>query len=187
MNVKKCCGCKQELTLISFNKNKNAKDGLQGYCRECQHNKVKAYYANNKTDLNKKRVAWRNSSSKNKLKDKNAYLRWKENNPDSYESCWKKYNRNFKLKILDIVGRGKIACVNCGCDVPNFLEINHINGGGSAAGETKGGNTKFYQAILKGKRSVDDLDIRCKPCNNLHYLELKYGPLPFKITWNKNE
>lgn len=88
---------------------------------------------------------------------------------------------------MEIVGRGKLICVNCGCSKSDFLEINHINGGGSAAGETKSGNSKFILSIIRGERDISDLDLRCKLCNNLHYLELKFGKLPFKVIWNNNE
>ena len=35
MNTKKCYGCKKELPLSDFTKNKNTKDGLSYYCRTC--------------------------------------------------------------------------------------------------------------------------------------------------------
>jgi hypothetical protein len=61
-----------------------------------------------------------------------------------------------------------------------MLEINHKNGGG--AREVKQGN-RFNCDIISGRRSIDDLEILCKPCNAVHYLELKYGPLPFCVKW----
>lgn len=35
METKKCYGCKRNLSLDNFTKNKNTKDGLSYYCREC--------------------------------------------------------------------------------------------------------------------------------------------------------
>ena len=37
METKKCPRCGRVLPLSEFNKNSKNKDGLQGYCRECQH------------------------------------------------------------------------------------------------------------------------------------------------------
>jgi len=43
---------------------------------------------------------------------------------------------------------------------------------------------RFYFDIASGKRKTDDLELLCKPCNAIHCLELKHGPLPMKVVWN---
>lgn len=35
-----------------------------------------------------------------------------------------------------------------------------------------------------GKRGIEDLELRCKVCNALHYLEMKYGKTGYKILWD---
>lgn len=89
-----------------------------------------------------------------------------------------------RAKALAIVGRGVVACVVCGCDYPPILEINHINGGGSREARELG--SKMEDRILSGKRPIDDLDLRCKPCNALHCLEMRHGELPYEIRWKGN-
>lgn len=42
----------------------------------------------------------------------------------------------------------------------------------------------FYREIAKLRRAVDDLELLCRPCNAIHYLELKHGPLPFRVVWS---
>ena len=37
METKKCTKCGRILTISEFNKSGRNKDGLQAYCRECQH------------------------------------------------------------------------------------------------------------------------------------------------------
>jgi hypothetical protein len=37
--------------------------------------------------------------------------------------------------------------------------------------------------IAKMDRDVDDLELLCRPCNAVHYLEMRHGPLPFRIVW----
>ena len=44
MKTKKCYGCKKELPLDNFTKNKNTKDGFSYYCRDC----AKKHYTLNK-------------------------------------------------------------------------------------------------------------------------------------------
>ena len=90
-------------------------------------------------------------------------------------------DRTYRRRAVMLVGRGNVACVKCGCDRPEMLEINHVNGGGGV--ELKGAGHKMYRDIARMVRPVDDLNLLCRPCNAIHYLELKFGPLPFKIVW----
>lgn len=90
-------------------------------------------------------------------------------------------DRTYRRRAVMLVGRAVIACVRCGCDRLELLEINHINGGGGK--ELKGTGHKFYRDIALMRRTVEDLELLCRPCNSIHFLEMKHGPLPFKITW----
>jgi len=92
--------------------------------------------------------------------------------------------RRYRRRALLLVGRGVVACVGCGCDDARLLEINHKNGGGGKEHASLNGRG-FHRQIAQMKRSVDDLDLRCRPCNAVHFLESKYGPLPFKVTWSR--
>jgi hypothetical protein len=79
-----------------------------------------------------------------------------------------------KIKAVKIVGRGKVQCAGCPCNDIRVLDINHINGGGRDAHQNIRG-ADFYRAISSGKRGIDDLNILCKNCNWIHYLELIRG------------
>lgn len=53
MKTKQCYGCKQNLSIDNFTKNKNTKDGLSYYCRECSKRNYNLYrykHSNNKKD-----------------------------------------------------------------------------------------------------------------------------------------
>ena len=63
-----------------------------------------------------------------------------------------------------------------------LLEVNHLNG---RTIEERLTSHRIYEAIVKGVRKTNDLDIRCKMCNLLYYIETKYGRSPYKVTWNK--
>jgi predicted RNA-binding Zn-ribbon protein involved in translation (DUF1610 family) len=91
--------------------------------------------------------------------------------------------RNKRKSVLLLVGNGVVSCVRCGCDNPALLEINHKEGGG-AKDLKNGRGSAFYSSISQLKRGVDDLELLCKPCNAVHALELKHGPLPFRVVWN---
>lgn len=68
-----------------------------------------------------------------------------------------------------------------------LLELNHRNGDGSEERRKRGNNQTIFLDILSGRRGTEDLEITCKPCNAIHYLELKFGKLPYRISWDKNE
>lgn len=94
-------------------------------------------------------------------------------------------DREYRQRAVLLVGGGVVSCVRCGCDRPELLEINHINGGGGK--ELKRSGHKFYRDIALLKRATDDLELLCRPCNSVHYLELKHGDLPFRVVWEGDD
>ena len=53
MKTKTCYGCKKELSIDNFTKNKNTKDGLSYYCRDCtkkNYNLNKYKHSDNKEE-----------------------------------------------------------------------------------------------------------------------------------------
>lgn len=89
--------------------------------------------------------------------------------------------RRWRRRALMVVGGGSIACVRCGCDRPELLEINHKNGGGRP--ELLSVGKLWTRKIARLERDTSDLELLCRPCNAVHYLEMKHGPLPFSVTW----
>jgi len=74
-----------------------------------------------------------------------------------------------------VTGREELKCANCGCDDIMFLQVNHLNGNGNR--EIKSWHGKIItipDAILRGRRSVHDLNILCAVCNILEYLKRRY-------------
>lgn len=92
--------------------------------------------------------------------------------------------QRMRLVNFNRVSNNNPVCENCGCDDLRLLEINHINGGGTQEREKGKASHKFAQDIYMGRRSVDDLNLLCKICNALHYLEMKFGKLPFEVKFN---
>ncbi len=75
---------------------------------------------------------------------------------------WKK-----KLRVVELLG-GK--CAKCGIVDPRLLQINHINGGGTAEYKRLG-HYKLTATILNGARSIEDLNLLCANCNLLYEFE----------------
>lgn len=67
---------------------------------------------------------------------------------------------------------GGAVCVSCGCDDIRFLEINHVNGGGCK--EHRARRQGLTDPLLKGDRSTDGLNVLCRVCNAIDFLERKH-------------
>lgn len=90
-----------------------------------------------------------------------------------------------KRIFFKICGNTDYKCSRCGCNDFRLLEINHKNGGGSIERKTST-REEFLRSIIDGKRPADDLELLCRPCNAIHYLEMKYGKLPIRVVWEGN-
>ncbi len=151
------------------------------------------YWVKHKQELVEKHKEWRhkNPDKINGWKRKYYIL-----NHAKLRKYHKRYNERSRIKmvltrpilrrkVMNIIGKGIIECVNCKCDMFEALEINHKKGGGNKEQILNygGDSRRYYRAIVNGERKTDDLEITCRLCNSLHYLELKLGKLPFTVTW----
>ena len=81
----------------------------------------------------------------------------------------------------------RIRCHECGCDDPRIIEINHVFGGGAMEARRLRYYRQFYSDILSGVRTTEDLNLLCKVCNILHYIQLKFGINMYSIEYHKKE
>ncbi len=177
----RCYKCKQEKPISEFHKDPTRLNGLDSRCKKC------------KSQYEKKR--WET----HKEKRKNSFKEWYELNKERERAQKRQYAREhpeerriyrvkLRLKLLQKVSGNNIPqCVNCGCDDIRFLEINHVNGGGSKEKFDVGGQGYFHRSILNGTRKTDDLNVLCKVCNSLDHLKRKYEIVPIEIVWNGKE
>ncbi len=75
----------------------------------------------------------------------------------------KDWRDNLRAQAIEILG-GK--CTTCGITDRRVLQIDHKNGGGSYD-RTKGGigTDMLVGRIVRGKRSIDDLQLLCANCH----------------------
>lgn len=176
--MKVCSKCKTEQPRENYNKYNKSKDGLQSRCKECSRAAGKEHYHANKEKYVANQMAWRKKD--NNKKHNQACNRWRKKHPEATNAMQRKRNRKLRQKALEKIG--SLVCCRCRCDRYEFLEINHINGGGN---KERKQTTTFYLDIIHERRGISDLEILCRPCNHIHYLELRYGKLPFKVIWNE--
>ena len=149
----------------------------------------KDYYMKNKeriADLNKARYERVRSTpegiKRHRAKATEATRRYRLNNPDKVLLTRKSVYLNRKVRAMEMVGGAK--CKRCGCTELSFLEFNHKDGGGCK--EWKNTSASIADRILSGKRSLEGLEVLCRVCNALDFLERKNNELSkkYKIIWN---
>lgn len=116
--MKYCSGCKQNLSLDMFWKNKAKKDGLHNYCKICH----KRYWASR--DI-KRRFKYRNDINYRKLvNDKSKTYYYEHQN--AVKNQVKEHRIEKFQKIIEYL---KIhPCVDCGNPDIRVLEFDHVRG-----------------------------------------------------------
>jgi len=110
-----------------------------------------------------------------------ASRRYRARHKERVKQSRKESRLNRRVRVMEILG-GAI-CKRCGCTEVTFLEINHKNGGGCK--EYRAIGNHLLGIILRGERTTEDLEVLCRVCNALDYLEQK-NPVPakhFTVTW----
>lgn len=159
--------------------------------REYQKNRMRKWRkANPELARQQKKRDYYKDVEKSRRYSKNYMKKWGKEHPDRIKQINKnnhlkhrekhlelmnKRRLRVRLKALEIVGKGRIECSNCGQKDIRILQINHINGGGRIDTRKFNGNGSFYYAIINGKRKTNDLNILCAVCNQAHFIEHKYG------------
>ena len=115
------------------------------------------------------------------------YMRnWRRKDPERTRRLRKIQYNNRKIKALKMVG--EVKCGNCGCDELDYLEFNHINGGGAKEFRENIKTRKFMgmaDLLLTGKRLPEGLEVLCRVCNAIDFLSRKNNEQSkrYKIKW----
>ena len=100
--MKKCTKCKIEKELTEFNKKKEAKDGLIGYCKSCLKEYSKKHYQANKERIkeyqkaNKERI--KEYSKEYKKNNKEKTKEYRKANKEHIKEYKKEYNKERRKK-----------------------------------------------------------------------------------------
>ena len=95
-----------------------------------------------------------------KQKDKERYLRKKEENPDFQNEK----RRMRKLKILNHYSKGTLVCACCQESEINFLSLDHINGKHELGHDKTYAGAKLYEWIIKND-FPEGFQVLCFNCN----------------------
>jgi hypothetical protein len=177
----KNCGGRKELKevygnnscfYLSIANNKRSVEDLELLCKLCNS----LHYSEHEHGRLPYEIKWKGRNNKQYQRAEATKL--ETIHEDRY---WHRHNRKLRSKALDVVGRGKVECVRCGCNKKEILEINHKNCDGKKKDRH---SQRMFRKIIHGEREIDDLEILCRICNILHYVEFKNGPQPFKVNWS---
>jgi hypothetical protein len=111
--MKYCKKCDSQKDFCFFGKNKNNKDGLSIYCKECEKNRHKEYRENNRSKVNESSKKWRkNNPEKYKITienylEKNPHMTSKERvkeyrKNDEFVEKQRKYRKEYYEKNIEI-------------------------------------------------------------------------------------
>ena len=140
---KLCSKCGRTLGLEWFGKNKNTKDGLQFWCRDCRTASVKSWRDRNRDAVN--------------AQSRERYSRHKKEG----EPASTRYRRLLREAAISHYG-GKCAC--CGESAIEFLCIDHVDGGGTKHRKSLGRVTIY--SWLKKHKYPAGFRILCWNCNS---------------------
>ena len=81
----------------------------------------------------------------------------------------KEYGERMKKQAFAMLGN---VCVKCGFTDDRALQVDHKNGR-QPWEQKKRGSHDIYRRIVKGIRSIDDLQLLCANCNTIKVIENK--------------
>ena len=136
----------------------------------------KSYYLNNKERIARRfKKRYKRVMADPVLRNKHrkmataATRRFRARYPEKIKATRISVYKNRKRRAMELAGGAK--CIQCGCEVLEFLEINHKFGGG--AKEFRDKRASIMDRVLSGKRKIHDLNILCRVCNALDHLRRK--------------
>lgn len=116
IKTKKCSKCGRELSIDNFYNNKNAKDGLQGWCKECKNGYNQTYKQTNKQYINHQKQY--QNQYRNQFKGYYLYIIQDKNNEIVYVGQTKNYYNRLTRHLScgvdstkELFDSGEWACI----------------------------------------------------------------------------
>jgi len=143
----------------------------EGLRKEKKRKYYREWAKNNRDKCNKYQRKWR---ERNPGKSAEYNRRWREKNPGSakdkkqrqlsIDRAYRGAMKRWSLKMETIRAYGG-ECECCGDTQPEFLTLDHINGGGRAHREEVGRGSKDLYLWLKRNNYPDIIRVLCYNCN----------------------
>jgi hypothetical protein len=145
--LRACTGCRIYLPVDSFGPSSQTRDRLNIYCRPCQNERVD-------------RVRKKDPESF-RLKSTERARVWRSRNTEKVNETSRRQRRKIRAEVLAHYGD---HCVCCGEREPDFLSLDHINGGGNKERKEVGLGILWYYWLRKNGYP-GGLQVLCYNCN----------------------
>lgn len=152
------------------------------YNREWKYKKYHTDPEHRKKILDRSRIQHREYYKNNPEKFKEKYMKQRES--EEYKAKRKAYQRNhrriLKQKVIAYYSKGKNECSCCGENHREFLQIDHVNGGGEVHRKEikRSAGEAFYTWLIRNN-FPEGYRVLCSNCNQSYGM---YGYCPHQIT-----
>jgi hypothetical protein len=142
-----CSGCRVYLPVTSFSPASQTRDRLNIYCRPCQAERVERHRQRDPERFRSQATG--------------RARQWRAKNTEKVNATSRKQRRKIRAEVLAHYGD---HCVCCGEREPDFLSLDHINGGGNKERKEVGPGIVWYYWLRK-QGYPDGLQVLCYNCN----------------------
>lgn len=91
MELKRCARCALDLDRSLFGRDKNRRDGLNVYCRQCANAKSARYAADNLEAVRRNKLAY-------DRRNKDRIQKWRSENADMLRAYWRRYGKWYRAE-----------------------------------------------------------------------------------------
>lgn len=162
---KLCCRCKQGKRKSEFYREAIRHDGLSSICKQCNAEVRREIAERRKAEYSGSRVETKQCAACGQVKDAAAFTTLKSSKDGlrgTCRVCESGAYQKIRWEVLCHYSNGSPECACCGETQPEFLSIDHVNGGGNQ--HRKSFNLPIYK-LLKKEGLPEGYRVLCHNCN----------------------
>lgn len=153
MEIKRCPKCKTEKSVSEYHKNKLRKDGMAAYCKACIREKNLAFNTIHREEIVQHAREYRKSE---------RHKKWVKQNRDRTNERSRESKRRLRIAVLEHYGT---VCACCEEQREVFLDIDHIEGGGTKWRREDGHSGNAFYRWLRKNDYPSGFRTLCRNCN----------------------
>jgi hypothetical protein len=170
--LRRCLSCYRTFNRLKRARIRASKNQQQRICPDCSHNHSAPGYCGEycadcfRKRETKRKAGWR---TENRETDRVRIKRWRNDNLPKVAEGARRRSRRLRMEVITAYG-GKCACPDCDVTTPEFLSVDHKNGGGNKhrrqlSGRSHGGTQHLYRWLKTNDFPRDNFQLLCRNCN----------------------
>jgi 5-methylcytosine-specific restriction endonuclease McrA len=161
---KQCRSCRQNKDLHNFSKDKNRKDGLTVYCKDCYKSRSQKYYSQNRDKILSYGAKWRNE---NKQKSKNYHSGYYQNNKELCKNRVKSWQSRHPEKPFEYNAIRRLRLTSSRFEIKKAEIDNLLSKPCFYCQQTQSNSLDHIIPLVRGGRhAIGNLIGACRPCNS---------------------